>query len=77
MTNAERVQKLQDATDNLINEFYQHTQDRLVGKERVSYSLNGRSFNWGDYSRQIQEMIKTNQELINLLSPGFSMAVVR
>lgn len=49
---------LQSAYDNLVLEFQQHTEDRLQGKERLTYSLNGRNFQWGEYRRQVVQELK-------------------
>lgn len=57
-TNAERME---NALNYLIREYEQHCLDRLSGKERVTYSLNGRSFQWGEYSKNALQLIKDTQ----------------
>lgn len=49
---------LQEAYDNLVLEFNQHTADRVLGKERVTYSLNGRNFDWNGYRKQVVQELK-------------------
>lgn len=49
---------LQTAYDNLVLEFKNHTADRVLGKERVTYSLNGRNFDWNGYRKQVVQELK-------------------
>ena len=68
-TNAER---LENALNYLVREYEQHCADRLDGKERVSYSLNGRSFNWAEYSREVRAAIKETTQLLSGLSIAYA-----
>jgi hypothetical protein len=68
-TNAER---LTNALNYLIQEYEQHCLDRLDGKERVSYSLNGRSFNWAEYSREVRAAIKETTQLLSGMSIAYA-----
>lgn len=63
---------LQAAYDNLVTEYHQHTADRVLGKERVTYSLNGRNFNWTDYRRAVVQELK---DLTQILA-GASIAYI-
>lgn len=55
---------LQTAYDNLVLEFKNHTADRLLGKERVTYSLNGRNFQWTQYRAAIVKELKELAEVL-------------
>lgn len=55
---------LQEAYDNLVLEFNQHTADRVLGKERVTYSLNGRNFDWNGYRKQVVQELKDLAEVL-------------
>lgn len=55
---------LQTAYDNLVLEFKNHTADRVLGKERVTYSLNGRNFQWTQYRAAIVKELKELAEVL-------------
>ena len=66
---------LQTAYDNLILEYKNHTADRVLGKERTSYTLNGRSFDWLGYRKAITQEIKDLKQL--LMGETITVATVR
>lgn len=49
---------LKEAYDNLVTEYHQHTANRVLGKERTTYTLNGRSFDWLGYRKQVMQELK-------------------
>ncbi len=49
---------LRAAYDDLVTEFRNHCADRVLGKERVTYTLNGRNFQWSAYRKQVMEELK-------------------
>jgi hypothetical protein len=55
---------LQTAYDNLVLEFKNHTADRVLGKERVTYSLNGRNFQWSEYRKNILQELKDMAQVL-------------
>lgn len=59
------AQLIQDGLDALVREFRQHCLDREAGKERVTYNLNGRMFDWNTYNREVQAQILATIQLIN------------
>lgn len=66
---------LQEAYDNLILEYKNHTADRVLGKERTTYTLNGRSFDWLGYRKAVTQEIKDLKQL--LMGETITMATVR
>lgn len=60
---------LQTAYDNLVLEFKNHTADRLLGKERVTYTLNGRNFQWNQYRAQVVNELKDLAEVLAMAAP--------
>jgi hypothetical protein len=64
-TNAER---LQNALDYLVQEYEQHCLDRMNGKERVTYTLNGRNVDWNTYNRDVQQQIMDAAKLLSSFS---------
>lgn len=66
---------LQTAYDNLVLEFKNHTADRVLGKERITYTLNGRHFDWNGYRKQIVQELKDLAEV--LASSSIPYAEVR
>lgn len=63
---------LQTALDNLVLEYKQHTADRVLGKERVTYTLNGRNLNWTEYRKAVVQEIKDLTQVLN----GFDIAYI-
>lgn len=66
---------LQTAYDNLILEYKNHTADRVLGKERTTYTLNGRSFDWLGYRKAVTQEIKDLKQL--LMGETITVATVR
>lgn len=66
---------LQTAYDNLILEYKNHTADRVLGKERTSYTLNGRSFDWLGYRKAVTQEIQDLKQL--LMGETITVATVR
>jgi hypothetical protein len=64
-TNADR---LQNALNYLVREYEQHCLDRLNGKERVTYTLNGRQVDWNTYNRDVQQQILDASKLLSTFS---------
>ena len=55
---------LQEAYDNLVLEYRNHTADRVLGKERVTYTLNGRNFQWNQYRKAVTEELKDLAQIL-------------
>ena len=76
-TLAQQVAKLKEARDNLIYEFALHTAEKLEGRERVNYTLNGRTYDWVGYEKNAREAIKDLNDLIKMTQPAIAVGVLR
>jgi len=68
---------LKAAYDNLVLEFSQHCADRVVGKERVTYTLNGRNFQWTQYRKQIMDELKDMTTILSGAKIAYTETRVR
>lgn len=73
----DNVALLRAAYDNLVLEFNQHCADRAAGKERVTYTLNGRNFQWNDYYKNALQGLKDMAQILSGASIAYAETRVR
>lgn len=66
---------LQEAYDNLVAEYHQHTVDRLAGKYKTNYTVNRRTFDWLGYRKAVTDELKELAQI--LASTTIAYAEVR
>lgn len=68
---------LQEAYDNLVAEYHQHTADRLLGKYKTNYTLNGRTFDWLGYRKAITQELKDLAQILASTNVGYAEVIIR